>query len=233
MSPHSPASPSRYKLRRVLATFAALYPDPKTELHHENPWQLLVATILSAQCTDRRVNLITPRIFARYPDALALSRVSQSELEELIRDCGLFRTKARNLLATARIVAEEYGNHVPRDPKALMRLPGVGRKTANVVMANAFDLPALAVDTHVFRVSHRLGWAFGKTPEETERELTALLPKRQWNRAHHWLILHGRRVCTARRPACHQCAVAAWCPKVGVEPASLTPNVVPSSAARG
>lgn len=211
----------------MLDTLAALYPEARTELRHQNPWQLLVATILSAQCTDRRVNLITPRLFAVYPDARALAAAPIEAVEALIRDCGLYRTKARNLLATARIVAEEYGNAVPEDPAALLRLPGVGRKTANVVAANAFDRPALAVDTHVFRVAHRLGWARAKTAAETERELTALIPRRQWNAAHHRLIQHGRQVCRARRPACERCAVARWCPKVGVATAR---DLLPSPA---
>ncbi len=207
---------SAYKVRQVLAHLAEAYPDARSELDFETPWQLLVATMLSAQCTDKRVNMITPRIFSRYPDAEHLMRVPLEELEDLIRDCGLYHTKAKNILATARVVAEVYKNQVPEDRERLMELPGVGRKTANVVMANAFGADAIAVDTHVFRVAHRLGWATAKDPEGTERELMQLLPQRSWSVAHHWLILHGRRVCRAARPDCADCCVSRWCTKVGI-----------------
>ncbi len=207
---------SVYKVRQVLKCLAETYPDARTELDYETPWQLLVATILSAQCTDRRVNMITPRIFSKYSDAEELTQVPLEEMEEMIRDCGLYHTKAKNILATARQISERYDNQVPADRDQLMALPGVGRKTANVVMANAFGADAIAVDTHVFRVSHRLGWATSRDPEGTERELMQLLPKRSWSLAHHWLILHGRRVCRAVRPDCSQCPVARWCAHVGV-----------------
>lgn len=209
-------------IRPILARLDQLYPNPTTELVHETPWQLLVATMLSAQCTDKRVNLITPRIFAKYPDPVSLAAVSVAEIEDLIRDCGLFHTKAKNLKITAQVVASEWGGRIPPDRDALMRLPGVGRKTANVVLSNAFGVDAIAVDTHVFRLAHRLGWSTAKTAEATEEDLMRILPKKYWSRAHHWLILHGRRVCKAARPSCETCVVNPWCPKVDVTLRPLT-----------
>lgn len=209
-------------IRPILTRLDQLYPNPTTELVHETPWQLLVATMLSAQCTDKRVNLITPRIFAKYPDPVSLAAVAVAEIEDLIRDCGLFHTKAKNLKATAQIVASEWGGRIPSDRDALMRLPGVGRKTANVVLSNAFGIDAIAVDTHVFRLAHRLGWSTAKTAEATEEDLMRILPKKYWSRAHHWLILHGRRVCKATRPSCETCGVNPWCPKVDVALYPLT-----------
>ncbi len=206
----------RRAVRPILRVLEELYPHPTTELVHDTPWQLLVATMLSAQCTDRRVNMITPRIFSRYPDPMSLSQISVEEIEDLIRDCGLFHTKARNLAATASMVAQTFHGEVPRDRPTLLTLPGVGPKTANVVLSNAFGVDAIAVDTHVFRLAHRLGWSEAKTPEATEADLMALLPKKTWSQAHHWLILHGRQVCFAVRPRCENCAVAKWCPKVSV-----------------
>ncbi|PSR30298.1 MAG: endonuclease III [Sulfobacillus benefaciens] len=210
-------SKRRPVVRPILKALGELYPNPTTELNHDNPWQLLVATMLSAQCTDRRVNMITPRIFGTYPDAQSLSTLPIEQIEELIRDCGLYHTKAKNLAATAAIIASEFAGEVPRDRDILMTLPGVGRKTANVVLSNAFGVDAIAVDTHVFRLAHRLGWSQAKTPEATEDDLMALLPKKHWSRAHHWLILHGRRVCLAARPRCESCVIAQWCPKVEVK----------------
>lgn len=209
---------TRYKLGKTLAALARLYPEARTELRFETPWQLLVATMLSAQCTDKRVNLITPRIFSRYPDAESLRSVSLEEMESLIFDCGLYHTKAKNILKTAEIIRERHHNQVPADRDQLMALPGVGRKTANVVVANAFGHSAIAVDTHVFRLAHRLGWSDAKDVRQTEEDLMRLLPKKHWNTAHHWLILHGRRVCVAVRPRCHLCEVARWCPRIGVAP---------------
>lgn len=207
---------SRTVVRPILQALDQLYPNPTTELVHETPWQLLVATILSAQCTDKRVNMITPRIFGKYPDAESLARLSIGEIEDLIRDCGLFRMKAKNLKATAEVVAVQWVGQIPKDRERLMSLPGVGRKTANVVLSNAFGVDAIAVDTHVFRLAHRLGWSVAKTADATEEDLMRVMPKKYWSRAHHWLILHGRRVCTAARPACETCTVTQWCPKVGV-----------------
>jgi endonuclease-3 len=205
---------SRYRVRRVLAALAARYPDARTALEFATPWQLLVATVLSAQCTDRRVNLITRRLFREYPDAPSLAALDPDAIADLIKECGLFRTKAKNLWITSRIVCERWGGTLPADigREELMQLPGVGRKTANVLLANAFGRPALAVDTHVFRVAHRLGWSTARDADHTEADLTALIPRHLWSQAHHWLILHGRETCHARAPACLQCPVAQWCP---------------------
>jgi endonuclease-3 len=170
-----------------------------------------VATILSAQCTDVRVNAVTPELFADHPDAEAIASMSQEDLERAIKTCGLYRGKARNILAAARTIASEHGGEVPASREALERLPGVGRKTANVVLSNVFYEPAIAVDTHVFRVSRRLGLARGDTPREVEEELMAALPRESWTSAHHRLILHGRRVCQARRPRCEECPLTRWC----------------------
>ena len=204
------------KVARSLATLNALYPDPTTALNFTTPFELLVATMLSAQCTDVRVNIITPRLFARYPDANVMAQASIEDIEALIRDCNLFHTKAKHLNEAARLLVERWGGTVPADRDQLMSLPGVGRKTANVVVANAFGQDALAVDTHVFRVAHRLGWAVAKDADGTERELMKLLPRKTWSKAHHWLILHGREVCVARRPHCEECPLSPDCPKVGV-----------------
>lgn len=209
------------KVGRVLRALEALYPDAATELQFETPFQLLVATMLSAQCTDKRVNMITPRLYARFPDAVHMAEATVEDVEALIHGCGLFHTKARNVIRTAQRLMEEWGGDVPADRDRLMTLPGVGRKTANVVVANAFGQDAIAVDTHVFRVSHRLGWATAKDADGTEVELMRVIPKKAWSRAHHWLILHGRRVCTARRPRCEECPVMADCARVGVDGRTL------------
>jgi endonuclease-3 len=207
-------SPTPYRVRRVLAALRRAYPGARTALEFATPWQLLVATMLSAQCTDQRVNLITRTLFRDFPDARSLAALEPWQLEPYIRTCGLFRTKARHVIAAARLVVERYGGELPPDISrdALMTLPGVGRKTANVVLANAFGQPALAVDTHVFRVAHRLGWSEAKDPRGTEEDLLRIIPRRCWAEAHHWLILHGRAVCRARRPNCAACPVARWCP---------------------
>lgn len=198
----------------MLQALAAAYPDARTALRFETPWQLLVATILSAQCTDRRVNQITERLFRQYPDAASMAVLEPAAIAEEIRECGLFRMKARNLAATSRLVMERYGGELPPHitREELMALPGVGRKTANVVLSNAFGQPALAVDTHVFRVAHRLGWSDARDADHTEADLNRVIPRRLWSEAHHWLILHGRAICLARRPRCEICPVARWCP---------------------
>jgi endonuclease-3 len=202
----------RVPVRKILAALAAAYPEARTALHFENPYQLLVATMLSAQCTDKVVNEVTPALFARFPTPADLCAAEVEEVGRLIQRCGLWRTKARHVHATCCILAREYGNQVPADVTALMRLPGVGRKTANVVVSNAFGVPAIAVDTHVFRVANRLGLAAATTPGATERQLMRRIPRADWSRAHHWLILHGRRVCTARTPRCGACPLLPYCP---------------------
>jgi endonuclease-3 len=182
-----------------------------TALRHDTPYQLLVATILSAQCTDERVNQVTTALFRDHPDPTSILGLGQEELESYVRSCGLYRNKARNILAASRRLLEEYGGRIPEDREALMSLPGVGRKTANVVLANVHGAQAIAVDTHVFRVSHRLGLAYGATPRRVEEELMEVLPPAAWATTHHRLIFHGRDICKARRPLCEKCPLARWC----------------------
>lgn len=207
--------PESTRHTQVLEGLAALYPNPRTELDHTSPWQLLIATILSAQSTDKGVNLVTPALFAAFPDPQKLAAAEPSQVEPYINRLGLYRNKAKSIVETARQVMALYGGEVPRTREELVVLPGVGRKTANVVISNAFGIPAIAVDTHVFRVSRRLGLAHGKTVEKVEEELMAVIPEAHWTDAHHWLILHGRRVCAARQPACTRCSVAPLCPSQG------------------
>ena len=195
----------------ILAELERLYPDARPALHFKNPYQLLVAVILSAQCTDVKVNMVTPALFAAYPDAHALAKAAVPDVEALIKTCGLYHSKAKNLVATAGILAEQYGGEVPADHEKLTQLPGVGRKTANVVMSCAFGADAIAVDTHVFRVSNRLGLADASDVLKTERQLMESIPKNKWSLAHHWIIFHGRRVCAARKPACDACTLSSWC----------------------
>ena len=199
-------------LAELLEQLARAYPDARCALDHRDPFQLVVATVLSAQCTDARVNVTTPALFARFPDAASLAAGDLRELEGLIRSTGFYHNKARNLLGLALALTERHGGQVPSDPKALARLPGVGQKTANVVLANAFGVPALAVDTHIFRVARRLGLSGGKTPEKVEADLCRLFPDKVWIDLHHQLIFHGRRVCLARKPACLQCPLRLLCP---------------------
>jgi endonuclease-3 len=190
----------------------AAYPDQTTTwLVHRNEFELLVATMLSAQCTDRRVNMVTPALFARFPDAAALAAARAEDVEPYIQTCGLFRTKARNLVAAAREILERHGGAVPANREALEALPGVGRKTASVVLAVAHGREALAVDTHVHRVANRLGIARAKTREETERQLCAAIPPGKWRTVHHQLIHHGREVCRAIAPRCETCFFADVC----------------------
>ena len=188
------------------------YPDAITALHYRNDYELLIAVILSAQCTDARVNATTPALFAKYPTPADLAKAKQSDVETIIKSCGFFRMKARNIIACARDLVGRFDGSVPREREALESLAGVGRKTASVVMANAFAEAALAVDTHVFRVAHRLGLTLGTTPRQVEDDLTALLPPVKWGAATHWLILHGRAICKAPTPVCARCPVAGNCP---------------------
>ena len=195
----------------ILAELERLYPDAQPALHFDNPYQLLVAVILSAQCTDVKVNMVTPALFAAYPDAHAMAKATAEEIEPYIKTCGIYRNKAKNLAATARALVELHSGEVPADHALLTQLPGVGRKTANVVMSCAFGADAIAVDTHVFRVSNRLGLADAPDVLKTEEQLMVSIPKSSWSRAHHWLIYHGRRVCAARKPACETCTLRPWC----------------------
>ena len=205
-----PSAPKRAaELQRRLRT---AYPDARCALDHADPFQLVVATILSAQCTDARVNLTTPALFARFPDAASLASAPVVDLEGLIRSTGFFRNKARNLIGLGQALLARHGGEVPADPQALAALPGVGQKTANVVLANAFGVPALAVDTHIFRVARRLGLSKAATPEKVEADLCRTFPREDWIELHHQLIFHGRRVCEARRPACAACPLRDLCP---------------------
>ncbi len=194
----------------ALEKLEEMYPEAKAELVFSNPYEMLVATMLSAQCTDKQVNKVTPAVFARYPDANTMAEAAEEDLYPLVKSCG-FRSKAGNIIAACRILRDEYGGQVPDSMDKLTALPGVGRKTANVVLYNAFGIPAFAVDTHVFRVSNRIGLCRADTVEETERQMTKLIPPEKWGRAHHWLIWHGRRVCKAQRPACAECGLKDTC----------------------
>ncbi|MFZ1377580.1 MAG: endonuclease III [Geothrix sp.] len=192
--------------------FRAAYPDARCALDHGDPFQLVVATILSAQCTDARVNLTTPALFARFPDAASLAVADLEALEGLIRSTGFYHNKAKNLIGLGQALVARHGGVVPSDPAALGALPGVGQKTANVVLANAFGVPALAVDTHIFRVARRLALSRATTPEKVEADLCRRFPREDWIELHHQLIFHGRRVCDARRPDCGACTLLELCP---------------------
>ena len=196
--------------KRILDKLEEMYPEAKAELVFSNPYEMLVATMLSAQCTDKQVNKVTPAVFERWPDANAMAEARVEELFPMVKSCR-FKSKAGNIIAACRIIKEQHGGQVPDTMEALTALPGVGRKTANVVMFNAFGIPAFAVDTHVFRVSNRLGLCKADTVEETERQMTKLIPKENWGRAHHWLIWHGRKLCKAQKPLCEECELSELC----------------------
>jgi endonuclease-3 len=187
------------------------YPDAGTQLHYNDLFQLLVAVVLSAQCTDKQVNRVTPALFARYPDASSMAQAKLNDLEDLIKGVGLYHSKARHLKHTAQILVSQYEGQVPDTFEQLLELPGVGRKTANVIIAVGFDGPGLGVDTHVHRVANRLGLVNTKDRNRTEKELKAIIDPERWNRAHHLLIWHGRQVCKARRPNCAACVLQELC----------------------
>lgn len=218
----------RARAGRVLNGLHSLYPDAKTELDFRTPFELLIATMLSAQATDVSVNLATPALFEAFPDASAMSLADPLEVEPYIRTIGLFRTKARNAVAASALLLERHGGEVPQDMDALTALPGVGRKTANVVLANAFGVPTIAVDTHVGRVARRLGFTKHTDPDKVESDLQKLFPESEWVFLHHGLILHGRRVCKARSPLCGTCLLCEDCPSCGkfAKPSS-TPSKAP------
>lgn len=194
----------------ILRELEALYPDAKPELHFTNPYETLVATMLSAQSTDVQVNKVTPAVFRDFPTVAAMAAATPEILFPYVKSCG-FKSKAVNIVLAARDIMARFDGQVPRTLEELTSLKGVGRKTANVVLANAFGIPAMAVDTHVFRVSNRLGLADAPTVEKTEQQLMRLIPRDTWNKAHHWLIYHGRRVCRARNPACASCRLLPLC----------------------
>ena len=200
---------------RVLSYFRELHPEVTTELEFGSVFQLLVAVVLSAQCTDKRVNKVTPELFAHYPDARAMAEADEAEIYEYVKSVSYPNAKARHLVELARMLVDEYGGEVPNDFDALLRLPGVGRKTANVMQAVAFGQSAMPVDTHVYRVSHRLGLvpSTADTPLKVEKMLVKHIPAEDLARAHHWLLLHGRYVCTSRKPHCDKCELFNICPK--------------------
>ncbi|MDK2822823.1 MAG: endonuclease [Clostridia bacterium] len=196
---------------KILEKLKKCYPRVKTALRFNNPFELLIATILSAQTTDKQVNKVTARIFKKYPDPYELSKLSHEQLAEEIKSIGLYQNKSKNIITACKILIEKFNGEVPRTREELMELPGVGRKTANVVLSNAFNIPAIAVDTHVFRVANRLGLADSKDTLETEKQLMEIIPKEDWSDAHHWLIWHGRLVCKARKPKCEKCKLNYLC----------------------
>jgi len=199
------------KVEKLVELFSEYYPEPGTALNHESPFELLIATILSAQTTDIQVNKVTKDLFKKYNSPEDLLQLSQKELEKKINSIGLYRNKSKYILKTCRILIEEFDGQVPETRKDLLKLSGVGRKTANVVLANAFFKAAFPVDTHVFRVSERLGLSSGKNVDQTEKELTELIPKKYWIDFHHWLIDHGRALCKAQNPDCENCFASELC----------------------
>ena len=202
---------SKSKAVKILELLEEAYPLAKCELNYGTPFQLLVSTMLSAQSTDKTVNRITEGFFARYPNVESFLALSQGGLEEEIREIGIYRNKARNILAMCRDLVSRFSGEVPSNLEDLVSLPGVGRKTANVVLSNAFGIPALAVDTHVFRVSNRIGLAHSDRVDITEEQLTHLIPREKWSKSHHLLIWHGRRTCGAQKPKCDICCILPYC----------------------
>ena len=206
------------RARRINRELARLYPDARIELTFTTPLELLVAAILSARATDRKVNEVTRVLFARYRTAADYAAADQEELERLIEPTGFYRAKAKTLISLGRALCQRFGGRVPDIREELVTLPGVGRKTANMVLGDAFGKPAITVDTHFSRLARRFGWTAQTDPDKIERDVAALLPRREWTPASHRLIWHGRRVCHARRPACGACGIARWCPSFGIGP---------------
>ena len=196
---------------KILAWFEENQPLPTTELHHDSPFHLLIAVILSAQCTDRRVNMVVPPLFERFPNPEDLAKASFDEVYQFVKSVSYPNSKALHLIQMAQKLVSDFGSEVPSDIDQLMSLPGVGRKTANVIASIVYDKPVIAVDTHVFRVSHRLGLSDGKTVEAVGKELEKHIPEHQRAKSHHWLILHGRYICVARKPKCQECPLKDWC----------------------
>ncbi|MCX5658967.1 MAG: endonuclease III [Planctomycetota bacterium] len=225
MAPKPPGKPAAIRLTpehkaraaRVQAGLLKLYPDARCALNHRNAFELLIATILSAQCTDVRVNIVTPALFKRFPDAAAFAKADVAEVESLIKSTGFYRNKAKSILGASKLIVEKFGHAVPRTMEELLELPGVARKTANVVLGNAYGKNVgFVVDTHIGRLSRRLGFTRQDDPVKVERDLIALFPGENWTMLAHLLIYHGRQVCFARNPQCDKCAIARDCPKLGV-----------------
>lgn len=198
-------------INKIIQILSEIYKGAKCGLDYRTPYELLIATVLSAQCTDERVNIITSELFKKYNTPESMTKLSQEELGHLIKSCGLFRNKSKNILEASKDIINNYGGSVPDTFEELVKLKGVGRKTANVVLSNAFNTPTIAVDTHVFRVSNRIGIAKGKTPNKVEDELMRVIPKEKWSEMHHYLIWHGRKICKARKPQCETCPIAPYC----------------------
>ncbi len=214
------------RARQIVRLLNQAYPGATCALRHRNAYELLVATILSAQCTDERVNMVTPALFARFPDAQAMAQAPRAELERMIQSTGFFRAKAKSIQECCQRLVEHYHGQVPADIDALVKLPGIGRKTANVVLGTAYGLPTgIVVDTHVARIARRLGLSTQKDPNKIEQDLMTLIPKESWIDFSHQLIHHGRRICKARRPLCGQCPLESVCAKIGVEGSAATPEI--------
>lgn len=222
MNAPAPASASAHgtekrRARRIYDKLEELYPDAKCALLHSDPWELLVATILSAQCTDARVNMVTPALFKRFPTVQAMADAKVRDIEELVKSTGFFRNKAKNIHASANVIVEKHSGQVPDTMEQLLELPGVARKTANVVLGNAFGKNVgVVVDTHIQRLSQRLGFTSHKDPKKIEQDLMTLFPRATWTDLSHLIIHHGRAICSARKPLCDQCPLARSCPKIGV-----------------
>jgi endonuclease III len=199
------------RISKILEILEETYRNTTTALNFQTPFQLLVSTMLAAQSTDVRVNIVTKDFFAKYPDAKSMAQLSVDEIIEWIKTVGLYKTKAKNLATTCKILSEKYGDDIPDTREELVKLPGVGRKTANVVLSIAKGVPAIAVDTHVFRLSNRIGLAKAKDVLKTEEQLMKNIPRDKWSEAHHWLIWHGRKICKARRPLCEECPIKDYC----------------------
>jgi endonuclease-3 len=208
--------PRRQLARRIARGLAKQYPDAHCALDYETPLQLLIATILSAQCTDVRVNLVTPALFARYPDARAFAAADVNALETAIQSTGFFRNKARSIIACCQALVRDHNGQVPSTMEELVPLAGIGRKTANVILGNAFGVPGITVDTHVTRLSNRMGLTKETDAQKIERDLMELIPKKDWTMFSHGMIWHGRQVCQARQPSCSTCTLTEFCPKIGV-----------------
>jgi endonuclease-3 len=207
----------KQRVRKIREGLLKLYPDAHCALHHANALELLVATILSAQCTDERVNKVTPALFKKYPDAKAFAESKQADLEEMIRSTGFFRNKATNIRACCKAIVEQHGGEVPRSMEDLVPLPGIGRKTANVILGNAFGIPGIPVDTHVGRLSRRMGLTENEDPVKVEYDLMTLIPKDEWTMFGHRMIFHGRQICQSRKPKCEECILNKVCPKIDVK----------------
>ncbi|WPC42151.1 endonuclease III [Clostridium sp. JS66] len=201
---------NKKNINKILETLSKTYPDAKCALNFKSPYELLISTILSAQCTDVRVNMVTEKLYEKYNTPEAMITLTEEELSEKIRSCGFYKNKSKNILGATKAILEN-GGKVPETMEELLKLPGVGRKTANVVLSNAFGVPAIAVDTHVFRVSNRLGIANGDTPEQVEKGLMKNVPRDMWSDTHHYLIWHGRLICKSRKPDCEKCPLAPYC----------------------